>query len=123
VVAPAGELWLDFPNGAFPIDFWHGPRAGGARVHALAEGFLPTVREVRGHLARLGPGWRVRPLSPHGRLACRQVRRHWYGRLLYLPAAAFLWSTRLPLLRRLAGSPLNPYLVLAIWRSTGGREP
>jgi SAM-dependent methyltransferase len=116
VVAPAGELWLDFPNGAFPIDFWHGPRAGGARVHALDEGFLPTVREVRGHLARLGPGWRVRPLSPHGRLACRQVRRHWYGRLLYLPAAAFLWSTRLPLLRRLAGSPLNPYLVLAIDR-------
>ena len=54
--------------------------------------------------------------SPHGRLACRQVRRHWYGRLLYLPAAAFLWSTRLPGLRVLAGSRLNPYLVLAIGR-------
>jgi hypothetical protein len=45
------------------------------------------------------------------------VRRHWYGRLLYLPAAAFLWSTRLPGLRTLAGSPLNPYLVLAIKRA------
>ncbi len=119
VVAPRGELWLDFPNGAFPIDFWHGPRAGGARVHPLDEGFLPTVREVRGYLAQVGaagPGWRVRPLSPHGRLACRQVRRHWYGQLFYLPAAAFLWSTRLPLLRGLAGSALNPYLVLAIGR-------
>jgi hypothetical protein len=38
------------------------------------------------------------------------------GRRLYLPAAAFLWSTRLPGLRPLAGSPLNPYLVLAIDR-------
>jgi SAM-dependent methyltransferase len=116
VVAPAGELWLDFPNGAFPIDFWHGTQAGGARVHSLDEGFLPTLREVKGYLARIPGDWRTRPLSPHGRLACRQVRRHWYGRVLYLPAAAFLWSTRLPGLRVLAGSPLNPYLVLAIDR-------
>lgn len=118
VVAPGGELWLDFPNGAFPIDFWHGTQAGGARVHPLDEGFLPTLGEVRHYLSRIPGGWRARPLSPHGRLACRQVRRHWYGRLLYLPAAAFLWSTRLPGLRTLAGSALNPYLVLAIARSS-----
>ena len=108
VLGTGGELWLDFPNGAFPIDFWHGTQAGGARVHPLDEGFLPTLREVRGYLAQIPGGWRARPLSPHGRLACRQVRRQWYGRLLYLPAAAFLWSTRLPGLRSLAGSPLNP---------------
>lgn len=119
VLGTGGELWLDFPNGAFPIDFWHGPQAGGARVHPLDEGFLPTLREVRGYLAKIPGGWRARPLSPHGRLACRQVRRHWYGQLFYLPAAAFLWSTRLPLLRPLAGSPLNPYLVLAIERAMG----
>jgi SAM-dependent methyltransferase len=116
VLGTGGELWLDFPNGAFPIDFWHGTQAGGARVHPLDEGFLPTLREVRGYLAKIPGGWKARPLSPHGRLACRQVRRHWYGQLFYLPAAAFLWSTRLPGLRPLAGSPLNPYLVLAIGR-------
>jgi len=116
VIGSPGELWLDFPNGAFPIDFWHGTRAGGARFHRLDEGFLPTIGEVRGYLGRIGGGWRARPMSPHGRLACRQVRRHWYGQLFHLPVAAFLWATRMPILGRLAGSPLNPYLVLAIER-------
>lgn len=53
VLGRGGELWLDFPNGAFPIDFWHGTQAGGARVHSLDEGFLPTLREVRSYLSQI----------------------------------------------------------------------
>ncbi len=35
VLAPGGALYLDFPNGAFPIDFWHGDQPGGARFHKM----------------------------------------------------------------------------------------
>jgi len=38
VTAPGGTIWLDFPNGAFPIDFWHGDRPGAARRHGPARG-------------------------------------------------------------------------------------
>lgn len=116
VLAPGGRLWLDFPNGAFPVDFWHGARAGAARFHGELEGFLPTVREVRSTVARIGPDWRVRPISPHRRLRFEQVGRHWYGRLLRRPATLFLAAMAAPGLRWLAGTPVNPYLVLEIAR-------
>jgi SAM-dependent methyltransferase len=100
-----GRLWLDFPNGAFPIDFWHGAAAGAARLHSRREGFLPTVAEVRGHLA---------VLSPQGRLRFRQVSRQWYGRLLAPLAAAYLRLLSLPGADGLRASGLNPFLVLEI---------
>ena len=116
VLAPDGRLFLDFPNGAFPIDFWHGAKPGGARWHSVREGFLPTVLHVRALVAGLGAGWRVTALSPEGRLRFRQVSAHWYGRALRAPMAALyrLMSTRA--FRFLAASPLNPYLVLEVRR-------
>ena len=122
VLTPGGRLWLDFPNGAFPVDFWHGARAGAARFHSPGEGFLPTVREVRSTIARIGADWRVRPLSPHRRLRFEQVGRHWYGRLLRGPAALFLATMAAPGLSWLAGSWINPYLVLEISQG-GGQTP
>lgn len=113
VTAAGGVLFLDFPNGAFPIDFWHGTVPGHARFHSLREGFLPTVGDVRGYVGALGP-YRVRPLSPRGRLRMRQVGRHWYGRALQWPMRALLAAMGLPGLRWLAGSPVNPYLVLRV---------
>lgn len=115
VTAGGGTLFLDFPNGAFPIDFWHGDRPGGARFHRPAEGFLPTIGDVRRYTAGLG-SYRVRPLSPLHRLRMRQVGGHWYGRLLKLPMRLLLRLMTLGPLRPLAGSALNPYLVLAIRR-------
>ena len=115
VTGSGGRVWLDFPNGAFPIDFWHGFGAGGVRWHSLREGFLPTVREIRDQVGSLGNGqWAVRPLSPHGRLHFRRARRHWFGRALHAPADWFFRAMRLPLLKELAGSPLNPHLVIEI---------
>lgn len=115
VVAPGGLLYVDCPNGAFPIDFWHGPRAGNARFHRLDEGFLPHLSEVRRIIAGLGP-WRVRPLSPHRRLRMHQVGGHWYGKLFRWPMALLLQAMTLPPLRPLAGTGLNPYLVMEIER-------
>jgi SAM-dependent methyltransferase len=114
VVAPSGRLWLDFPNGRHPIDFWHGTGAGGARFHPLAEGFLPSVAETRELLASARPGCRARAISPYRRLRFKRVRRRWYGLLLSPAITAFFMLMRVPGLRFLAASPMNPFLVIEI---------
>jgi len=115
VLVPGGSLCLDFPNGAFPVDFWHGTRPGGARFHRLDEGFLPKVGEVRRYVRELG-GHSVSPLGPYRRLRMRQVGGHWYGKLFRWPMIALLRLMSFPGLRFLAGSALNPYLVLRVER-------
>jgi len=116
VLAPGGVLYLDFPNGAFPIDFWHGGQPGAARWHRRDEGFLPTLQEVR-RLARQSTGrFRVRLVPASGRLQLRQVRRHWYGRLLAGPASLWLRALGLPFLRVLRGTFLDPFLVVELRR-------
>ena len=116
VVHAGGRLVVDCPNGAFPIDFWHGDQAGGARWHSIREGFLPTFGEVE-RLAR-GADKRARAvsLSARGRLRFQQVGAHWYGRLFAIPMAVLLRAMEIPGLRWLARSPLNPYLVIEIER-------
>jgi SAM-dependent methyltransferase len=112
VIAPGGALYLDFPNGYFPIDFWHNTRPGKARWHSLRERFLPTFEEVRGLLKQINAPLAISALSPNRRLAFRQVRQHWYGRLLAGPARLFFeLMDRAPILAR---SALNPYLVIRV---------
>jgi len=121
VLAPGGSVFLDCPNGAFPIDFWHGIDPGGARFHSLREGFLPKVAEIRALARSIDSDLVVEPRSPEGRLRFRQVGAHWYGRLFRSPIVALQrWmSTRA--FRFLAASPLNPYLVVEV-RKPGGRN-
>jgi len=69
VTKPGGRVFVDCPNGAFPIDFWHGGAGGRARWHRRGEGFLPTFDDIR-RLARENV---VRAISPHRRFAFRQV--------------------------------------------------
>lgn len=111
VVRPGGSLFLDFPNGAFPIDFWHGTRAGGARWHSRDEGFLPAFADV---VRLVDPGLDVKPVPPFGRLRFKQVGRHWYGKLFAVPMS--LWLRAMGVLPWLAKSALNPYLVVEIQR-------
>jgi SAM-dependent methyltransferase len=117
VLAPGGTLYLDFPNGAFPIDFWHGTSAGGARWHSPFEGFLPKVKEIAALARIVGPEFRVSVRSPHRRLRFNQVGGHWYGRLFRAPMAGFYALTSVTGFTWLAGTPLNPYLVLEVRRS------
>jgi SAM-dependent methyltransferase len=127
VTSAGGTIWLDFPNGAFPIDFWHGDRPGAARRHGRLEGFLPTAAEVRGLFRDLAPAATVRFHSPHRRLGFRQVGRHWYGAALSLPARLFLRAMAVPPLTFLASSPANPFLVVEVRRrdlsGSGGSRP
>jgi len=120
VLAPGGTLYLDFPNGAFPIDFWHGTSAGGARWHSPSEGFLPKVKEIAALAELIDAECRVSVRSPHRRLRFNQVGGHWYGRVFRAPAAGFYALTALRGFTWLAGTPLNPYLTLSLRRTTPG---
>jgi SAM-dependent methyltransferase len=117
VVRPGGVLYLDFPNGTFPIDFWHGTVPGGARWHSLPEGFLPKVQEIRSYLRRIGD-FEITALSPRMRLRMRQVGQHWWGRLLRLPMVSLLHLMEVPGFRWMSASGLNPYLVLRVEATT-----
>lgn len=116
VLAPGGVLYLDFPNGAFPIDFWHGTSAGGARWHSTFEGFLPKVKEIAALASSMDPACRVCVRSPHRRLRFNQVGAHWYGRLFRSPMTGFFALMSVPGFTWLAATALNPYLVLEVRR-------
>ncbi len=122
VLDPGGVMYLDFPNGAFPIDFWHGPRPGAPRWHSRREGFLPTAGDVRRYVAALPGRHSVRVLGAAGRLRFRQVGRHWYGKLLQSPAALWLRTLGTRPLAPIRETALNPFLVVEVRRSNeGGR--
>lgn len=119
VLRPGGVMYVDHPNGAFPVDFWHNDSAhsGKPRLHSPREGFAPTAREVRELARSVDPGCTVTPLSPAGRFTFRRTRRRRFRRLL-VPALETWWKVlRHPPFSRLAGSALNPYLVVKIVRS------
>jgi SAM-dependent methyltransferase len=117
IMTPAGSLFLDFPNGSFPIDFWHGVKPGGARFHSPWEGFLPTVPEVRALCRRIDRKLVVSVRSPRGRLRFKQVSSHWYGRVFRTPMAAVHHLMSTSYFGFLAATPINPYLVIEVERS------
>jgi SAM-dependent methyltransferase len=117
VTRSAGTVTLDFPNGCFPVDFWHGDSLGSFRVHRVPDALNPTVWELCGYV-REG---RITLLPLHNRLRFRQISRQWWGRLLAGPAHLFLrFLDALP--RGLAWpllAVLYPFLVVRIPGSAG----
>ena len=113
VLRPGGSLYVDCPNGAFPLDFWHSAVPGRPRLHWTSEQFLPHFRELREAAREALPGCTVSPLSPHRRLQFRQAGRHVYGVLA--PAADFLFRIMTwKWMQWLAATPVNPFLVARI---------
>lgn len=112
VLRRPGLMLLDFPNGLFPIDFWHDNQRTGMRWHSPNEQFLPTAGEVERLLDRAGFQGSFQALSPAKRFIFGQVGRRWWGRVLTAPAYGFLSLMGKPGFRWMARSPLNPYLVL-----------
>lgn len=80
-VADAGAtVLIDWPNGSFPIDFWHGDGLGAFRIHGVPDALLPSFGDLRRWAGRCGCRATLRPIT--GRLAFRQVGNRWWGRLL-----------------------------------------
>jgi SAM-dependent methyltransferase len=114
VVAPGGEIFIDCPNGAFPVDFWHSDAAGRPRFHSVREKFLPTFGELRRAAREALPGSAVEALSPDKRLQFRQAGRHLHGRLLGPFAGALFRAMKHRPFRWLAATAVNPFLVVRI---------
>jgi len=122
VVKPQGFILLDHPNGAFPIDFWHGGRPGSFRLHAPFGDMLPRFREIAGYFHQADPYLHLFSLSPLRRLRFIQVRRHWYGKV-FAPAMG-LWLSLLDRqpLSFLCRTFLNPYLVTIATRQADAAD-
>ncbi len=111
-----GMVFVDCPNGTFPIDFWHGDRIGAFRFHRIPDVLLPTFGDFRRWGSR--EGFRPVPRPIAGRLRFRQISRRWWGRLSKPLMAVFLGA-----LDRLArfgwgtlAAPFYPYLVVELER-------
>jgi SAM-dependent methyltransferase len=118
VLRPGGRAMIAAPNGAFPIDFWHGT-VGRVRLplrpHIPYEAWMPNGREVAQWVRSAPVDADVRYLPPLGYLAFDNVRTHWYGRVFGgFMMSVFRLIDRYP---RLSASPLNPWLIVEIRRS------
>jgi hypothetical protein len=123
VVRPGGVIWIDAPNGSFPIDLWHTTSMEGSpRFHSIRERFLPKLREIRRLVKRVDPELSAVAISPHRRFHFGRIRRRPYGKPVAAAASLWFWLMKAPLLSRLAGSPLNPYLVIEVTRPSCTRE-
>ncbi|HEX7137173.1 MAG TPA: class I SAM-dependent methyltransferase [Vicinamibacterales bacterium] len=107
-------VFVDSPNGRFPIDFWHATHLAKPRFHRLDEGFLPTMREICRLAREIDPRATVTAISPYKRLQFKQSSAHWFGRLLRTPGDLFFRAMTLRPFRWIAGTALNPYLVVEI---------
>jgi len=109
-----GVLYVDHPNGSFPIDFWHSDYRSLPRFHWPSQRFLPSFHEVAKIAKRIAPACSVRALSPAGRFTFQRSRRRWYGKLFTGAMKTYLNLMRQLPFSHLAASPLNPYLVIRI---------
>lgn len=111
VLRPGGILLLGHPNGACPIDFWHGGWHS-MRPHWPYERWMPNAHEVRRYVRAVGSGATVTALSPKAYNSFERVAQSRLGRFLTPPAQSIVWAAdRYPALRT---SPLNPQLVMRI---------
>jgi SAM-dependent methyltransferase len=112
VTQPAGSVILDFPNGLFPIDFWHGNTLGAFRLHRVPDVLNPSLWELLTYTLDR----KVTVLPLRNRLRFRQISRQWWGRLLSGPVHLFLRVLDI-LPRRLAQPLLGvfyPFLVVRV---------
>jgi SAM-dependent methyltransferase len=114
VMRSGGRLFIDCPNGAFPVDFWHGNSPGSPRFHSTSEEFLPTFSELRTLAAIAVPGATVRAHSPRRRLQFRQSAGHLHGRLFRAPLSIAFRLMETSAFSWLARGAINPFLVVEI---------
>lgn len=122
VLKPGGVALMAAPNGAHPIDYWHGRKlrsydeiTSPMRLHMPYERWMPNSRRVKRWVAESGHSATVTFLSPENYLAFERIQRHWAGRAFTSSMkAVFRYVTRHP---ALATTAINPWLVVCIRKS------
>lgn len=122
VLKPGGVALMAAPNGAHPIDYWHGRKlrsfdeiTSPMRVHLPYERWMPNSRRVKKWVAESGHAATVTFLTPENYLAFERIQRHWAGRsFTSTMKAVFRQVTKHP---TLATTPINPWLVACIRKS------
>ena len=117
ILKPGGVVFIDHPNGRFPVDFWHNDYRALPRFHSPREKFLPSFREVKALARRVNRECKVNAISPAGRFTFRRSNRRWYGKLLSRTMERYFELLRYRPFSSLASTALNPYLVIQITRS------
>jgi SAM-dependent methyltransferase len=122
VTRASGTTLVDCPNGAFPIDFWHGDRLGAFRPHGVPDALLPAFGDFVTWARATGRVAQLETLS--GRLAFQQVGRRWWGRALAAPMALLLRLLDALVERGWMALPARtyPYLVVAL-RADASPDP
>ncbi len=114
VLKKPGALYIDHPNGAFPVDFWHYTGTEGARPHWPWGKFLPDFRELGDLLAAAGGQGQLEAISPGRRFHYKQVGRKWWGQIFSAPSRAMFSLMERPVFQKLSATALNPYLVVRV---------
>jgi SAM-dependent methyltransferase len=116
VLREPGVVVLSQPNGSCPVDFWHYAGSVPARLHSPRQPFLPRYRELRRWAQEADDRIDIEVASPYGVVNFERIRGWWYGRLFSGAVRAWFAALRRRPLRVLARSPLNPFLVVQLWR-------
>lgn len=117
VVRPAGHIVVSSPNGACPLDLFHGRKPGSYRpqLNPPASKFLLTLNDYRSLFARAGFE-RATALGVEGYWGFVRAKHNLKGRLLGLPIRFVFWLVSRNAFRALRTSPLSPWLIVLIER-------
>jgi SAM-dependent methyltransferase len=131
VLRVGGVASISFPNGAFPIDFWHGTTRFfrwqfGGSFHLPYRTLMPSVKELKGLLDELMKdskySVKIEFLSPLRLFRFEQVKRRTEGPMkffvyIFSPVVRHFFSS-MEKINFLAKSPLNPFLNILIFRQS-----
>jgi SAM-dependent methyltransferase len=111
VLKPGGRALVAHPNGAFPVDFWHGYKGQRTplRLHVPYEAWMPNARRIKGWLSSNPNLGVLRFLPPEGYLSFERVRTTWYGRRFSGVMEA--WFSVIDRYPYLASGPFSPWLI------------
>ena len=114
VLRPGGVMLLSTPNRLFPADFFHSPNRFGMRWHSPREDFSVSYGDFERLFIGQAGNRGIRHLSLDRAFVFRRTREHLWGRILVPPARRVMALMGSPLLKPLARSPLNPFLIVEV---------
>jgi SAM-dependent methyltransferase len=117
VVKPGGKIVLASPNRLFPLDIFHGRKAGSykPRMNWPTSHFLLSLKDYRNLFIESGC-IKAETLPVNKYWGFVRSKKSWKGFFMGLPVAFIFWMVSQEYLKFLRNSPINPWLVVLITR-------